>query len=131
MKKKTFKQSSVKWGNIYDKDGNLLRRVDEKTGMIKPYSIEELEALCEDLDPNSREYMNSSSILIQMYQNPKTKDDKEYVRKKQQELLDKLQKQAENNKNKSSESVVEALEEVNEELDNMLIGDDPNESDRK
>lgn len=131
MKKKTFKQSSVKWGNIYDKDGNLLRRVDEKTGMIKPYSIEELEALCEDLDPNSREYMNSSSVLIQMYQNPKTKEDKEYVRKKQQELLDKLQKQAENNKNKSSESVVEALEEVNEELDNMLIGDDPNESDRK
>lgn len=131
MKKKTFKQSSVKWGNIYDKDGNLLRRVDEKTGMIKPYSIEELEKLCDDLDPNSREYMNSSSILMQMYQNPKTKEDKEYIRKKQQELLDRLQKQAENNKNKSSESVVEALEEVNKELDNMLIGDDPNESDRK
>lgn len=138
MKKKTFKASSVKWGNIYDKDGNLLRRVDETTGKIKPYSIEELEQLCNDLDPESREYKNSVGVLLQMYQNPKTKEDKEYIRKKQQELLESLQRQAENNKKRSEESVVSSLKEINEQLDNNIqdaefeeVKDKNNETDRK
>lgn len=108
-----------KYSNLYDKNGQLLRHVDEN-GLLRDYTLEELDEYCKTLDPNTQAYRNCCSVLIEWYQNPRTKEDKEYVQKKRQELLDKLQKQAEENKKKSPDSVTEALQEVDEQLDNQI-----------
>ena len=34
-----------KFSNIYDKDGNLIRKVNEKTGTLDKYTLEEVEQL--------------------------------------------------------------------------------------
>lgn len=119
-----------KYSNLYDQNGVLLRHVDEK-GILRDYTLEELESYTATLDPSTLAYRNCTSVLIEWYQHPRTKEDQAYVQKKQQELLDKLKKQAEENKKKNPDSVKQALEETNKELDNMLIGEDPNESDRE
>lgn len=126
-----------KHSNLYDKDGMLLRHVDEN-GLLRDYTLEELENYCNSLTPGSQEYRNCCGVLMDWYQNPRTKEDKEYVQKKQQELLEKLQKQAEENKKKSPATVVEALQEVDKDLDNQIqdaefeeIKDEDNGTDRK
>lgn len=103
--------------NIYDKDGNLLRHVDEKTGRLRNYTIEELERYCETLDPNTQGYKNCVNMLVRWYQDPPTKQDREYVQRKQTELIQQLQKRAEENKKSSAESVEKALKEVEAEIE--------------
>ena len=38
-----------KFSNIYDKDGNLIRKVNEKTGTLDKYTLEEVEQLVDEL----------------------------------------------------------------------------------
>lgn len=97
-----------KYANLYDKDGNLLREAP-----LKDYSIKELEELIDSLpqtDVQGRS--NCIRILTQMYMNPRTEEDKQYVQQKQQELLKQLYEQ-----NKpTEEQATEALQEVEKEL---------------
>ena len=107
--------------NIYDKDGNLLRHVNED-GYLEDYSIKELEdlvdKLAEDKDENGnvkdpRALNNASAILFQMYQklgNPHEKD-----------LLERLKEF--NEKQTTQEQVEEKLNEVAEELDKEQFTD--------
>lgn len=107
--------------NIYDKDNNLVRKAP-----LKNYSIQELEELVDSLPKEAvTERNNAISMLYQMYNNPKTEEDKEYVKKKQLELLEQLK----NSPKTTTEEVEEKLEEVKEELkepevltqDDMLV----------
>ncbi len=107
--------------NIYDKDNNLVRKAP-----LKNYSIQELEELVDSLPKEAvKERNNAMSMLYQMYSNPKTEEDKEYVKKKQLELLEQLK----NSSKTTKEEVEEKLEEVKEEIkepevltqDDMLV----------
>lgn len=104
-----------KYANIYSKDGNLLRHVNED-GLLKDYTIEELEKLVDELgedkdengnvkDPNA--FNNASAILFQMYQRHGNPHEKE--------LLDAIMKAKEAKSTK--EQVEEKLEEVAQELE--------------
>lgn len=94
--------------NIYDKDNNLVRKAP-----LKNYSIQELEELVDSLPKEAvTERNNAMSMLYQMYNNPKTEEDKEYVKKKQLELLEQLK----NSPKTTTKEVEEKLEEVKEEL---------------
>lgn len=64
-----------KFANLYDKEGNLLRKVDD-SGVLRDYTIEELEELvdklAEDKDENGKvknpqALNNANDILLQMY----------------------------------------------------------------
>ena len=98
--------------NLYDKDGNLIRKAP-----LKDYTIKELEELLDNW-PKGIEYQKAryyaTSLLMQMYQNPKTEEDKEYVAEVQKNLIEKLTKKAE--EKSTEEQKQEALEEVEEEL---------------
>ena len=50
-----------KYSNLYDKNGNFLHKPGK-------YTIEELEALIDTLDKNSREFANVTAILMHMYE---------------------------------------------------------------
>lgn len=50
-----------KYSNLYDKDGNFLHKPGN-------YSIKELEELIDTLDKNSKEFVNSTAILMHMYE---------------------------------------------------------------
>lgn len=47
--------------NLYDKDGKFLHKPGK-------YTMEEIEALVDTLDKNSREFANATAILMQMYE---------------------------------------------------------------
>lgn len=44
-----------KFANIYDKDGNLVRKVNEQTGMLDNYTLEEVEELVDKLTKQVQE----------------------------------------------------------------------------
>lgn len=97
-----------KHANLYDKDGNLIRRVNED-GILENYTIPELEQLVDKLskDEDKRtEYENALRVLISMYN---TKQGKEY----QQKIISSLTENA--TKKSDSEQAVEKLKEVIEE----------------
>ena len=86
--------------NLYDKDGKFLHKPGK-------YTIEELEALVDTLDKNSREFANSTTILMQMYEqkgNPH-KD----------ELIQKLIEQPKTKTTKAE--VVNALKDIKNETE--------------
>lgn len=107
-----------KYANIYDKEGNIIRKVDEKDGVLKNYTIEELEELVDKLandrdekgnikDP--RTLNNVNMVLMQMYSTKKG-------RTRLQQLFEELKaKQAEK---PTKEQAVEALNKLKEELEN-------------
>lgn len=47
--------------NLYDKDGKFLHKPGK-------YTMEEIEALVDTLDKNSKEFANATAILMQMYE---------------------------------------------------------------
>lgn len=103
-----------RYSNLYDRNGKLLRKAP-----LKPYSIKELEELLENW-PEGIEYRKAriyaTNLLIQMYQNPKTEEDKAYVKKAQEELLTKLQaKSTEEEKVEKLEELKTVVEEKNDE----------------
>ena len=117
-----------KYSNLYDKEGKLIKHVNDE-GVLTQFTIKEIEELVDTLDKNTKEYQNAIMVLTEMYKNPKTKEDIEYVESLQKDLIKRLQDEA--NKKKDEENrVVKALGEVKEEIDNedteSNVGEDPN-----
>lgn len=86
--------------NLYDKNGKFLHKPGK-------YTMEEIEALVDTLDKNSREFANSTTILMQMYEqkgNPH-KD----------ELIQKLIEQSKTKTTKAE--VVNALKDIKNETE--------------
>ena len=107
-----------KYANIYDKEGNLIRKVDEKDGVLKNYTIEELEKLVDELandrdengnikDPQTLNNVNM--VLMQMYSTKKGQT-------RLQQLLEELK--AKQSEKPTEEQAVEALNKLKEELEN-------------
>lgn len=88
--------------NLYDKEGNLLRKAP-----LKDVTIEELEKMIDEFegDKNSAEYANLIYSLTDLY--------RKYGNPHEQELLNSI-KAAQEKKDK--ENVTEALNELNEQL---------------
>lgn len=115
-----------KYANIYNKDGEIIRKVDEAAGKLKPYTIEELEELVDKLatdkdengqikDPQSLN--NANSVLFMMYQqNPDRlkqllKDMKQRgVEKTTEEQVQEAMQQLENELNAEEEQPKQELE---------------------
>lgn len=117
-----------KYSNLYDKEGKLIKQVNDE-GVLTQFTIKEIEELVDTLDKNTKEYQNAIMVLTEMYKNPKTKEDIEYVESLQKDLIKRLQNEA--NKKKDEENrVVKALGEVKEEIDNedaeSNVGEDSN-----
>lgn len=96
--------------NLYDRNGNFLHKPGN-------YSIDELEALIDTLDKNSREFASATAILMHMYEkkgNPH-KD----------ELIQKLIAQSKTKTTKAD--VNNALNEVKEQLDNVIKEGEPSD----
>lgn len=84
--------------NLYDKNGKFLHKPGK-------YTIEEIEALVDTLDKNSREFANATAILMQMYEqkgNPH-KD----------ELIQKLIEQSKTKTTKAE--IIDALNDLEDE----------------
>ena len=118
---------SLKYGNLYDKDGNLLRKCNDR-GELPDYTIEELEQLidklAEDKDENGRikdpkALNNCNMILMQMYQ--------KYGNPHEAELIQKL-KEAQSNKT-TEQQVNEKIQEVVDQL-GKSIAEDTTEDDK-
>ena len=99
-----------KYSNLYNKDNEIIKSVNDK-GILTDCSIKELEDLVDSLD-DGNEKNNAMSMLQQMYTNPKTKEDKEYVDQMRKDLLEKLKA----NTSTKKEDVVKSLGEVEEAL---------------
>ena len=99
-----------KYSNLYNKDNELIKPINDK-GILTDYSIKELEDLVDSLDDGT-EKNNAMSMLQQMYTNPKTKEDKEYVDQMRKDLLERLKA----NTSTKKEDVVKSLGEVEEAL---------------
>ena len=87
-----------KYSNLYDKNGSFLHKPGK-------YTIEELEALIDTLDKNSREFASATAILMHMYEqkgNPH-KD----------ELIQKLIEQSKTKTTKAE--IINALNDIKDE----------------
>lgn len=119
-----------KYSNIYDKDGNLIRHVDED-GTLHNYTIDELQELVnkltEDRDEdgnikNPQALNNASGMLFRMYQ-------EEPGQLHLRAMFEEFKQRAEEAKKTSTEEQVEkALNEVKEQVEptydvNTLEGD--------
>lgn len=102
--------------NLYNTDGKLIREVDEH-GILRDLSFKEVQDLVDKLGTEKDEFGNikdpegfnkASAWLVQMYKDPKYKNELETFIK---ELHDRLR----NNKNDSTR----ALGEVNKELESL------------
>lgn len=108
-----------KYSNIYDKDGNLIRHVDED-GTLHNYTIDELQELVnkltEDRDEdgnikNPQALNNASGMLFRMYQ-------EEPGQLHLRAMFEEFKQRAEEAKKSSTEEQVEkALNEVKEQVD--------------
>ena len=114
-----------KYANLYNKDGNLIRKANQ---ILKPFSIKELEDYLDKLDKGSLEYYNCMSWLMNMYKNPKTKEDKEYVKQLQDDLIKKLQDE-ENKKKQREEAGKTSLEQLDKDIEDAEIISEPVPSD--
>ena len=99
-----------KYSNLYNKDNEIIKSVNDK-GILTDYSIKELEDLVDSLD-DGNEKNNAMSMLQQMYTNPKTKEDKEYVDQMRKDLLERLKA----NTSTKKEDVVKSLGEVEDDI---------------
>ncbi len=105
-----------KYANLYNQNGELIHSIDPRSGKLKDFSIKETEELLDSLDKGSIEYNNAMSWLMQMYQNPKTKEDKEYVQELQNNLIKKLQDEQDKKKQREAAGKT-SLEELDEAVD--------------
>lgn len=110
-----------KFANIYDKDGNLVRKVNEQTGMLDNYTLEEVEELVDELtkkvqeNPENIEYKtqlnNTQAFLFNMY-NHMSKEDLS-------KRLSVLQNAIDSAKDKANEADKVALDHANEQLETL------------
>lgn len=87
-----------KYSNLYDKDGNFLHKPGN-------YSIEELEELIDTLDKNSKEFANTTAILMHMYEQKGNHH--------RDELIQKLIEQSKTKTTKAE--VINALNDIKDE----------------
>lgn len=94
-----------KFANLYNKEGNLLRKAP-----LENVTIEELEKMIDEYkgDKSSKEYQNLIYSLMNLYD--------KYGNPHEQELIDRI-KEYGNNKDSDERAVREALEELSDELD--------------
>lgn len=107
-----------KHANLYDKDGNLIRSVNDN-GILENYTIPELEHLVDELskqEDKQTEYNNALRVLISMYN---TKQGREYQKK----VIDSLMP-----KKSDSEQAVEKLKEVAEDIEEHTYNTDTNDA---
>ena len=97
-----------KYSNLYDKNGKIIRKVNDN-GILKNVTIPELEELIDkyDGDKNDRELDNMKMMLFQMYNT--------YGNPHAHELIDRIK--AESAKKTSAEEVKEKLEELNNDVE--------------
>lgn len=110
-----------KYANLYDKDGNLIRHIDEKTGKLEDYTLEELEELLDklanDKDENGKVKnpmaLNNVNYMLmlyyQKYGNPHieewlkkanaSKSEDEQFKEKIKEVMDELKSEEESDPN--------------------------------
>ena len=110
-----------KFSNIYDKDGNLIRKVNEKTGTLDKYTLEEVEQLVDELtqkvkdNPENLEYKtqlnNTQAFLFNMY-NHMSKEDL-------MKRMTVLQNSIEKAKSDVTEKDQAVLKQINEEMDKL------------
>lgn len=103
-----------KYANIYTKDEDLIRKVDDKTGKLKEYTIKELEELVDKLASDKDEngnvkdpqaLNNANRVLFMMYQqHPEALT----------ELLQKMK--AETPQKTTEEQIQEAMQKLEEDL---------------
>lgn len=106
-----------KYANLYDKDGNLIHKVNEK-GCLENYSMEELEILVDQL---SQDYQRdggavtkyaldyANSLLLGMYM--------KYGNPHHDEIVEKLKAQYGNDKS-TEELVRSALKDLSNDIEN-------------
>lgn len=110
-----------KFANIYDTDGTLISHVNEETGVLDKYTIEDVEKLVDDLtkkvqeNPENKHYKirlnNAQSYLFHIYNTMS-----------REELLNRLsvaKEIVENAKTERSEAEQKIIEQVNEEIDKL------------
>lgn len=110
-----------KFSNIYDKDGNLIRKVNEKTGTLDKYTLEEVEQLVDELtqkvkdNPKNLEYKtqlnNTQAFLFNMYNNMSKED--------LMKRMTVLQNSIEKAKSDVTEKDQAVLKQINEEMDKL------------
>ena len=94
-----------KFANLYDKDGNLLRKAP-----LTNVTIEELEKMIDEYkgDKSSKEYSNLIYSLMDLYN--------KYGNPHEQELIDRIKQNADNERS-DEQRIRESLEELSDELD--------------
>ena len=105
-----------KWANIYDKEGNLLRKAP-----LKDVTIEEAEEMLDALKghEDTPEYSNLMFYLMELY--------RKYGNPHKQDIIDKINEAYA--KHKDTDEVEEALKDVSESLDSTPNdGEVPEES---
>lgn len=104
---KLFNMAKInKFANLYDKDGNLLRKAP-----LTPIDIPELEKMIDDYkgDKSSREYTNLVYSLMALYD--------KYGNPHQQELIDRINEYGKtNNLGNDERAVRDALEDLSATL---------------
>lgn len=110
-----------KFSNIYDNDGNLIRKVNEKTGTLDKYTLEEVEQLVDELtqkvkdNPENLEYKtqlnNTQAFLFNMYNNMSKED--------LMKRMTVLQNSIEKAKSDVTEKDQAVLKQINEEMDKL------------
>lgn len=118
-----------KHANLYDKDGNLIRRVNDK-GILEDYTIPELEQLVDELskdETKQTEYNNALRVLISMYN---TKQGKEYQKKVIESLTTPKSdsEQAVDKLKLTMKDLQEAAQEVVEDTEEPTYNTDTNEA---
>ena len=106
-----------KYSNLYNKDNELIKSVNDK-GILTDYSIKELEELVDSLEDGNAK-SNAMSMLQKMYTNPKTDADKEYVKKLQEELIKNMMANKAN-ASTDKEEVTKSLGEVEDDLTEVI-----------
>lgn len=109
-----------KYANLYDKEGNLIRHIDENTGKLEDYTMEELEELVDklanDKDENGKVkdpvgLNNANWILTHYYQ--------KYGNPHLAEWIEEWKKQQE--QKSTNEQIEQKLQEIADELgDNQV-----------
>lgn len=92
--------------NLYDKDGNLLRKAP-----LTNVTIEELEKMIDEYkgDKSSKEYTNLIYSLMDLYN--------KYGNPHEQELIERIKQQAASNSDDDERRIRESLEELADEID--------------
>lgn len=106
--------------NLYDKDGNLLRHVNED-GVLEKYTTKELEELLKTFVEDNKiidqeKYDNVMSILMMRYRET---GDNDNIFKRIEEYI--------NTKTSSKDEVNNALNDVKEQLDNIVKDEEARE----